>query len=96
MLERLNLDDFLPYVGGELDVSAYGNSARVTLREAAPIKSPSPRGTQPFHLLLSAPPAWRQPQGLYRLRHPQLGELELFAVPIGPDGNGFCYEIIFN
>ena len=96
MLDRLSLDDFLPHVGSEVDVSAYGQNARLTIKEAAPIKSPSPRSAQPFHLVLSAPATWRLPQGLYRLTHPSLGELELFTVPIGPDGSGFCYEVIFN
>ena len=96
MLDRLSLDDFLPHVGTEVDVSAYGQSARLKIKEAAPIKSPSPRSAQPFHLVLSAPMTWRLPQGLYRLAHPSLGELELFTVPIGPDASGFCYEVIFN
>ena len=96
MLDRLCLEDFLPHVGSEMDVSAYGHNARVTIKEAAPIKSPSPRATQPFHLVLSAPSAWRLPQGLYKFAHPSLGELELFAVPIGPEGDAFCYEVIFN
>ena len=96
MLDRLSLEDFLPHVGSEVELTAYGQQARVTVKEAAPIKSPSPRATQPFHLVLSAPPTWRMPQGLYRLTHPRLGDLELFTVPIGPDGGGFCYEVIFN
>ena len=96
MLERLRLEDFLPHVGSEIDVSAYGREGRFTLKEAGPIKSPSPRDSQPFHLVLSAPNDWRLPQGLYRVQHPQLGTLELFTVPIGPDGSAFCYEVIFN
>lgn len=37
------------------------------------------------------------PQGTYRLSHPQLGEQELFVVPMGPTpGSRMSYEIIFN
>lgn len=96
MLDRLSLEDFSPLVGSDVEVSAYGQQARLTVKEAAVIKSPSPRATPPFHLVLSAPAAWRVPQGLFKLVHPRLGEIELFAVPIGPDGSGFCYEVIFN
>jgi hypothetical protein len=96
MLDRLSLEDFSPLVGSEVEVHAYGKQARLTVKEAALIKSPSPRATQPFHLVLSAPSTWRMPQGLFTLAHPSLGEIELFAVPIGPDGSGFCYEVIFN
>ncbi|MEY2935557.1 MAG: hypothetical protein RL033_6306 [Pseudomonadota bacterium] len=37
------------------------------------------------------------PQGIYRLLHPDLGEQELFVVPMGPArGAPMCYEVIFN
>jgi hypothetical protein len=35
------------------------------------------------------------PQRIYRLRHPVMGELDLFLVPIGPDGEGMRYEAVF-
>ena len=95
-LDRLGLEDFLPHVGSQMEISAHGQRAHVTLKEAAPIMSPSPRATPPFHLVLGAPPTWRMPQGLFRLAHPRLGELDLFAVPIGPHDGEFCYEVIFN
>ena len=96
MLDRLSLEDFLPLVGTDVDVSAFGKTARMNLREASAIKSPSPRATPPFHPVLSAPPTWRTPQGMFRLAHPKLGDVEMFAVPIGLDGDDFCYEIVFN
>jgi hypothetical protein len=96
MLDRLSLQDFSALVGTEVEVSAYGQQALLRVKEAALIKSPSPRATEPFHLVLGAPSTWRMPQGLFRMKHPQLGEIELFVVPIGPDGEGFSYEVIFN
>jgi hypothetical protein len=96
MLDRLSLEDFLPLVGTDVDVSAFGQTARMNLREASAIRSPSPRATPPFHLVLGAPPTWRTPQGMFIFAHPKLGDIEMFAVPIGPDGDGFCYEIVFN
>jgi hypothetical protein len=96
MLDRLSLEDFLPLVGTEVDVSAFAQATRMQLREATAIRSPSPRATPPFHLVLSAPGTWRMPQGMFRFTHPTLGDIEMFAVPIGPDGDGFCYEIVFN
>jgi hypothetical protein len=35
------------------------------------------------------------PQGTYQLTHAQLGELELFIVPIGADAEGVRYEAAF-
>jgi hypothetical protein len=36
------------------------------------------------------------PQRIYRLQHEELGQLELFLVPIGPDADGMCYEAVFS
>lgn len=35
------------------------------------------------------------PQGIYRISHAVLGELELFLVPIGPQADGMGYEAVF-
>lgn len=39
----------------------------------------------PFSVLFHGPLQPVRPQGIYRLEHEQLGTLELFLVPIGPD-----------
>lgn len=62
---------------------------------------PSPAGTLSCCALLfsqcDGPAAAYAPQGTYRLSHPQLGEQELFVVPMGPaPGTCMRYEIIFN
>ncbi len=49
-----------------------------------------------FSLMFQAPETWRHPQGIYRLTHPAVGDLELFLVPIGPNGQGMQLEAIFN
>ncbi len=36
------------------------------------------------------------PQSIYRMEHPQLGEIEIFLVPIGVDEAGYAYEAVFN
>jgi hypothetical protein len=35
------------------------------------------------------------PQGSYQLSQPDVGEFELFLVPIGPDSEGMRYEAAF-
>ncbi len=51
-----------------------------------------------YALVFRAPPrrAAHAPQGTYRLTHAELGTLEVFLVPIGPDAGGMRYEAIFN
>ena len=53
-------------------------------------------GRTPFSLIFRAPPGTPLPQRIYRLHHEELGLLELFLVPIGPDADGMCYEAVFS
>ena len=50
----------------------------------------------PFSLILRGPAAPSLPQGTYSLRHPRLGPIELFLVPIGRDAQHTRYEVTFN
>ena len=96
MLDRLRKEDFEPLIGHRVSVVAGGSSTELEVAEASSLKSPSPRETPPFRVILRSRDGWRAPQGMFRISHPKLGELELFAVPIGPDAEGLCYEILFN
>lgn len=57
----------------------------------------------PFALVFHGPSEPVLPQGMYRLEHQDLGVLELFLVPIGPDlpaepegrPAGMRYEAVF-
>jgi hypothetical protein len=53
-------------------------------------------GRTPFSLVFRSPPGAPMPQRIYRLQHEELGDLELFLVPIGPDADGMCYEAVFS
>jgi hypothetical protein len=35
------------------------------------------------------------PQATYPVEHDELGRMEIFLVPIGPDGSGMRYEAVF-
>jgi hypothetical protein len=49
-----------------------------------------------FSLVFRGPAAPLLPQKIYPFSHPEMGEFELFIVPIGPDQEGLCYEAVFN
>jgi hypothetical protein len=55
----------------------------------------SPR-LENFSLLFRGPLEPVFPQCIYRLSHATLGGIELFLVPLGPDGQGMRYEAVFN
>jgi hypothetical protein len=96
MLDKLRKEDFEPLIGQKLKVSAGASSTQLEVADAASLKSPSPRATPPFRVILRSRENWRVPQGMFLIQHPTLGQLEMFAVPVGPDGQGLCYEILFN
>ena len=49
----------------------------------------------PFSAIFHGPPEPVLPQRIYRLSDDELGELEIFIVPIGPEGDAMQYEAIF-
>jgi hypothetical protein len=52
-------------------------------------------GRHPFALFFTGPPHLLLAQGGHPLRHPVLGEFELFLVPIGKDADAARYEAVF-
>jgi hypothetical protein len=50
---------------------------------------------EPFALLFRGPKAPVLSQRMYRMEFQELGTLEIFIVPVGPDGSGMQYEAIF-
>lgn len=50
----------------------------------------------PFSLVFRGSHDAPLPQGTYPLENQALGTLEVFLVPLGPDGHGLRYQAIFN
>jgi hypothetical protein len=53
-------------------------------------------GMERFSVFFAGPPNKCLPQRAYRFKHDQMGEFEIFLVPISGDANGFRYEAVFN
>jgi hypothetical protein len=49
-----------------------------------------------FSACFSGPIEPGLPQHTYLMEHEQMGEFEIFLVPIARDENGFLYEAVFN
>ena len=58
---------------------------------------PGPRA-EPFSAYFLGPRSPALPQRIYTVDHDQLGTLDLFLVPLGPDPKtgGMLYEAVFN
>ncbi len=51
---------------------------------------------QPYSVYFRGPRQTVLPQAIYRVEHVQMEPIDIFLVPIGPDGQGMCYEAVFN
>jgi len=58
-------------------------------------KDHSPNVEQ-FSLVFRGPLTPHFPQGTYTFEHEKLGTADLFTVPLGPEGPGMRYQVIFS
>ena len=90
---------FEPHVGTEFAID-FGDGTIVhavldSVRRHAP-RSHGDR-TEPFSLSFVCPRGGPFAQATYSMEHPELGVLDIFLVPIGPDNSGRSrYEAVFN
>ena len=52
-------------------------------------------GRPQFSLVFRGGPTPPLPQRIYRIEHGEMGPLDLFLVPLGPDSKGQRYEAVF-
>jgi Domain of unknown function (DUF6916) len=91
-LQTLTAGDFRPHQGTwfRLTGGPSPGSSPVTIEtelvEVTEHGGTGPRSFRaPFSVLLHGPLEPVMAQGIYRVEHDQLGTLELFVVPVGPD-----------
>jgi hypothetical protein len=100
-MAQLESGTFAPHVGSRFDIApATGDAFAATLTRCDVTAGGDPAdwieriGRVPFTLLFHAPAGTDAPQQTFAVRHPDLGELSLFLVPLGPDERGARYEAV--
>src|SRR3954469_6901483 len=105
-IAKLKLGDFSPYLNSDFEIYMPGGKVLpVKLAGAAAHENALPteglKGTDGqalkvrqgggFTLQFVAPESSRLKQGIYPVKHPKLGTLEIFLVPggLGPQGHGY-------
>ena len=93
----MTLDDFAGHRNETFRVSHAGSTLELLLIEANALAAATaaPQGRAPFSLVFRGPRDVSLEQRIHRLEHAELGVLELFLVPIGPDALGLRYEAVF-
>lgn len=98
MGDPYELETYEPHVGERFRIEfADHPPVDLTLVDAAPGPWQRPEGGKTaFRLVFSGPPEPLLEQRTYRMQHPQLGELDLFIVPIAHADKAATYEAIVN
>lgn len=94
-IARLQLSDFEPLVGGSLPVDFGSGPIAASIVEARAVGGYTLRATPGFSVILKAAAPGVQ-QGIFKLSHPQLGELELFMTPRRVEAGLVVYEFVLN
>jgi len=101
MLDKLKSGDFIPYINQKFHIHvASTRPLEAELIEVSELGAEPRADSQlavrrAFSLVFRGPPDPILPQAIYRVAHVEMGSIDLFLVPIGPDGQGMRYEAVF-
>jgi len=95
MLEELKPTTFAKHLNSEFQVQDPA-AQPFALKLIQVVEGTKTAQFEAFSLLFHGPAAHFIPQGIHTINHTQLGEVDLFLVPVGKNDNGFEYEAIFN
>ncbi len=94
MIADLTIESFEGRAGEGFRLAADVGTLDITLIEYERLGE-SVLKRAPFSLVFLGPREPVLPQRIYRLTHDELGELEIFLVPIAQDADGTRYEAVF-
>lgn len=96
-MELLTLEHFAGHVNDTFSAALNDGEIPFVLVEARGLPLRGAQGMRmPFSLLFRNPSSFLFPQQIYRMRHPRLGELGIFLVPVAREREGFLYQAVFN
>ena len=95
-LDKVTCEQFSACLNQDFEIVFTDGTLPVKLSEARPwgVRAESIR--EPFSLAFVVDRALRLPQGTYKMRHPQLGEMEIFLVQVAADRTSSTFEAVFN
>ena len=96
-LDKVECAQFAAFLNQDFEIVLPDGALSVKLAEAKPWGANQPGHVrQPFSLTFRADRNLRLPQGTYKMRHAQLGEMEIFLVQIAADQTSSSFEAVFN
>jgi len=95
MLEKLHQTTFADQLDTEFQIIE-NEKPVCSIQLAEVLEHTNSPVQEAFSLIFHGPLDCFIPQGLRRLRHGKLGEMDIFLVPVGKKENYFEYEAVFN
>jgi len=103
-LDKIDATHFERHLRQPFHVQAGDYAAAWDLIALTPLASPRPGAAaapdegscRSFSMEFRAPAEHRLEQGIYTIRHPEMGALDVFMVPVRADKDGFYLEAVFN
>ncbi|HMJ25115.1 MAG TPA: hypothetical protein VK475_04780 [Pyrinomonadaceae bacterium] len=98
MAASLTEQEFSQHVGTQFQLSLDDQPIELKLSQVKGyLAGPNEHdGMERFSVFFEGPAAPQLQQTVYRLSHEQMGEFDIFLVPIAKVGEGFRYEAVFN
>jgi len=96
-LDKVTCEQFAVYLNQDFEIVFPDGTLPVKLSETKPWGPEQPANIrQPFALTFVVDRPLRLPQGIYKMRHANLGEMELFLVQVAADATSSTLEAVFN
>jgi hypothetical protein len=95
-LATVSCEQFAACLNQDFEIIFSDGTLPVKLAEARPLGVRPESIREPFSLAFVASRPLRLPQGTYKMRHLQLGELEIFLVQVAADQTSSTFEAVFN
>lgn len=96
MLEKITHESFESLLGKTLDLQVGDEHFQADVESVRLLRENPGQERRSFSVELQAHDTRNHGQQMFQVSHPDLGELALFMVPIGPGEKGMRYEIVFN
>ena len=95
-LAEVRRDQFAACLNQDFAIVLSDGALLLQLSEARPLGTRPESIREPFSLTFVGRAGLRLPQGIYKMRNAQLGEMEIFLVQIAVDQNRSAFEAVFN
>ena len=95
-LDKVECAQFAACLNQDFEIVFTDGILPVKLSEARPLGVRPESIREPFALTFLGRAGLRLPQGIYKMRHATLGEMEIFLVQVAADQNVSTFEAVFN